>query len=367
MDDKDEEEVFASKRVYDNNLKEADFRKRKVTDTGLNKRIKVPDPACTSKEVKIQGLVDALEEVAVKAGMDEVSCLRAGKPAVSTLSESAKKGRDSLKAREKAGELVILSTDKSGKRAVMSREKYIETMQPHIDGDSSHTREEVDLIEKHFNGAAAQILKAFRVGEDWHQEERLKSAYSASHNQVPSLNQTVKDHKKELKTRALCHAQAGQSPNGPLAALVGELLDPFLREIDQDDRTEVKSTEELCHEVGKVNKRVAVDGPRRGPFQVDGRLIVGGKDAEAFYPNIDIETAAEEAKLEIIESDVEVKGLATENVALFLACSMTQEQIDAEGLTNVVHTRKNRKGAKPGLTCKAITGGPKTRDSDKIR
>ena len=211
---------------------------------------------------------------------------------------------------------------------------------------------------------AAQILKAFRVGEDWHQEERLKSAYSASHNQVPSLNQTVKDHKKELKTRALCHAQAGQSPNGPLAALVGELLDPFLREIDQYDRTEVKSTEELCHEVGKVNKRVAVDGPRRGPFQVDGKLIVGGKDAVAFYPNIDIETAAEEAKMEIMNSEVEIKGIDTENVALFLACSMTQEQIDLEGLSNVVHTRKHKKGARPGLTCKAITGGPKTRDSD---
>ena len=107
-----------------------------------------------------------------------------------------------------------------------------------------------------------------------------------------------------------------------------------------------------------------MDGPRRGKFPKDGKLIVGEKDAEAFYPNIDIETAAEEAKLEIIESDVEVKGPDTENVAIFFACSMTQEQIDAEGLTNVVHTRKNRKGARPALTCKAITGGPKTRDSD---
>ena len=57
---------------------------------------------------------------------------------------------------------------------------------------------------------------------------------------------------------------------------------------------------------------------------MDGRLIVGGKDAEAFYPNIDIETAAEEAKIEIINSEVEIKGIDTENVALFLACSMTQ-------------------------------------------
>ena len=170
-----------------------------------------------------------------------------------------------------AGDIVVLSTDKSGEKAVMSREKYVDTMQQHIEGDPVHTREELDLVEKHFNGAAPQILKAFKVGEDWHHEERLKSAYSASHNQVPSLNQTLKDL------------------NGPLASLVGELLDSFLKEINRIDRTEVKSTKELCHEVEKANRRVAMDGPKRGPFQRDGSLIVGGKDAEAFYPNLDIE------------------------------------------------------------------------------
>ena len=88
------------------------------------------------------------------------------------------------------------------------------------------------------------------------------------------------------------------------------------------------------------------------------------KIAEAFYPNIDIETAAEEAKREIIESEVEVKGVDSENVALFLACTMTQEKIDSEGLSHVVHSRKHKKGTRPGLTCKAVTGGPKTRYSD---
>ena len=59
--------------------------------------------------MKIQGLVDALEEVVVKAGMEEVSCLKAGKVANLTLSESPRKERDSLKAREKAGtELQLL-------------------------------------------------------------------------------------------------------------------------------------------------------------------------------------------------------------------------------------------------------------------
>ena len=60
-------------------------------------------------------------------------------------------------------------------------------MQPHIEGDSVHTREEVDLVEKRFNGASAQIFKAFGWREDWKHEARLKSAYSASYNSEPNI------------------------------------------------------------------------------------------------------------------------------------------------------------------------------------
>ena len=58
--------------------------------------------------------------------------------------------------------------------------------------------------------------------------------------------------------------------------------------------------------------------------------MIGSKDAEAFYPNLDVDVAANEAKLEIMESELEIKGLDTEELALFLACTMTQEEIDQE-------------------------------------
>ena len=50
--------------------------------------------------------------------------------------------------------------------------------------------------------------------------------------------------------------------------------------------------------------------------------------------------------------------------ALFLACTMTQEQIDSEGLKHVVHHRKKKNGGQPGLTCKAVFGGPVEREKD---
>ena len=55
----------------------------------------------------------------------------------------------------------------------------------------------------------------------------------------------------------------------------------------------------------------------------------------------------------------------TNEVTLFLACRMTPEQIKEEGLIDVVHKRSLKNGARPGLTCKAITGGPALRQQDR--
>ena len=92
-----------------------------------------------------------------------------------------------------------------------------------------------------------------------------------------------------------------------------------MKEADDEDRTEIISTEELCHKIGETNARIKVDGNRRGPFQLDGGLTVGSMDVEKFYPNLDIDQTEEEAKLEILESKVELKGVDSDEVALFLA------------------------------------------------
>ena len=180
------------------------------------------------------------------------------------------------------------------------------------------------------------------------------------------MKQTLKDHKPppNIATRLICRAKSDQSPNGPLAELVGDLLDPFIKEADLGDRTEVISTEELCHDIKMTNEKILRAGLGESLFQQDGKIVVGSMDAEKLYPNLDIGQVAEEVKQEIIDSPVEVKGVDPNKVALFLAYSMSQEEIDAENLTQVVNTRRAKKGTRPGLTSPAITGGPKVRSED---
>ena len=54
---------------------------------------------------------------------------------------------------------------------------------------------------------------------------------------------------------------------------------------------------------------------------------MGSKDVKAFYLSIDINVAAEEAKQEIEESDLEAE-VETEELALFLTSTKAQEEID---------------------------------------
>ena len=364
LDEQEEEAILASKRVYDQEEGKVDFRKKRVTDMATCKRITVPNAAEASKEAKIQVLVNNLEDAVRRNQKKEAECLKAGGPdSLSTMSEAARRGKQRILEREKAGELVLLASDKSGKLAVMSPTLYKDCMQPHIEGDTEHTREEVVEAERQFNGAATQILRAFKVGEDWSHQERFKSACNAKNNEIPSLSQYVKDHKEELKTRPVCKAQVQQSPNGPLADLLCELLNPFVEEADKASRTEVRCTEELSSRLTRVNEKIKAEGLSKGPYQKDGGLVVGSKDVKSFYPEMDVEDA-EEARLEVEESDLEVE-VDTVEVALFLACSMTQQEIDEEGLKDVVHRRRFRAGARPGLTCKAVTAGPAGRQADR--
>ena len=105
-------------------------------------------------------------------------------------------------------------------------------------------------------------------------------------------------------------------------------------------------------------------GLRRGRFQQAGQLVVGSKDVEAFYPSMDVDLAAEEVKQEVEESKVDIE-MDTNEAALYIACTMTPEEIEEEGLTNVVHRRRYKNGPRPGLTSKAVVGGASQRLEDQ--
>ena len=119
-----EEQVLASRRTFNFQEGQVDFKKKRVTDMVTCKRITVPEAAKNGKEAKIQVLINNLEEVLLKSIRDEKRCHRAGGPTRSTMNKRAVRGRLRLLEREKAGELVLVCSDKSGKLYPMSRALY---------------------------------------------------------------------------------------------------------------------------------------------------------------------------------------------------------------------------------------------------
>ena len=86
-------------------------------------------------------------------------------------------------------------------------------------------------------------------------------------------------------------------------------------------------------------------------------------DFEAYFPSADVDFAAERIEETVVQSEVDVR-VDTEALALFVACSNTQEEISARGLELVVHQRRYTGSTRPGMKCAAITGGPKARDEN---
>ena len=67
---------------------------------------------------------------------------------------------------------------------------------------------------------------------------------------------------------------------------------------------------------------------RKGPYKMDGIVIIGSMDVEAYYPNMDVLVVAKEAKKEVMESSLTIEGVNMDEVALFIACSMNQCEIE---------------------------------------
>ena len=93
-------------------------------------------------------------------------------------------------------------------------------------------------------------------------------------------------------------------------------------------------------------------------------LVSVSLDFDAYFPSLDIGKCASLAEETVANSNVEVE-CDTNELALFIACTHSVEDIKAAGLTNLVHKRRFKHGTRPGMTCAAITGGPKARAEDE--
>ena len=194
-----------------------DFRKKRTTDIKTNQRVYLPEPRPLREESELSVRNDIWEAEIRKYRSEH--CDEEDVQTESNLSESEKRGLKKLKKRADAGEIVIGTTDKSGKLCVSSFDSYVRQGRKHVGDDRAVDWPDIYSIRRRMSCHARVLVKVFKIGESHgsDNERRVRGAYQQDCDTIPILFTLPKDYKDkeengDPKTRPVCGAK--RSVNG---------------------------------------------------------------------------------------------------------------------------------------------------------
>jgi hypothetical protein len=353
------EEVIAN-RVVNEEEKTVNFAKKRVTELKTCRRITVPKSLKSTRlETKIINLTSNLEEEVKK----EHKKRQQQKIVETILSKQQMCGKKKLLARVKKKEIVLAESDKSGKVTAVKTENFLEMIAPHVENDEIVNMEDVEEAEKEMSAMSMIIARVLRLGESNGQEARVASAMKSASSKIPPLDAMIKDHKKvqNIPVRGVCKSK--ESPNGILNDLIGDFLEAHVCTNIKDKSDECTSTEEMCAKIKEVNDRFEQEEEGLEQEQIEQlpKPVIGSYDIIAMYPELDMKKCAETAR-RMTENSEMTTNVNSEQLGLFIASTMTQEQINAEGIQDIVHSRRYTMGGRPGIVAKSVTGSDTERE-----
>ena len=237
-------------------------------------------------------------------------------------------------------------------------------MQPHIEADCTINDAQLRKCIQECNGTAAILSRIFNLCKSHQQDDntgqdRVRQALKQDLAMAPPYTYGLrKDHKNttEPPLRPVCGAST--APNNIVSHMLAQVLKRVAEEVEGD--RSVSSTEEMIAIISKVNK-----GIRDTNIERRQEVCVGSMDVKALYPSITKEWVVKILKLQLMNTPVNFKNINWNEAALYIAVSYTPDEIDAEGLKDVIHKRRYSRGQKPGLTSNRILSGPKPDQSEE--
>ena len=366
--DNDSLEKALETQVYDSVLNEASFAKMRVTSLKTCRRVTIPPPLPEKEEAKIQSVISDIEKAINK------EAIRNDKLRVrpSTLTKVELTGLKMLRKRTKKGEAAIVATDKSGKMSVLSKSVYDEKILEHTNMDQIISMSDVAKLETVLSATSSSLAKVMQIGEAWGQTDRVQSAVKSELSSIPPLAMLLKDHKEgsNKPIRPLC--RSAESPNGVLSELTSKVMQIVGKDINSRQLTKVCSTEQVCAILEDINDNTPenldcliqcgiIEQASLAQHQIEvhpdsmPEMVVGSMDVKALYPSLDIEHSVQIIREQMLDSQV-MFDTNVPALALHLAATNTQKQLDREGLAEVCHSRRYNMGQRPIITSKSVTG-----------
>jgi hypothetical protein len=168
----------------------------------------------------------------------------------------------------------------------------------------------------------------FRVGASWGHQKRVTNATTSTNVPPPPLYGLRKDHKAEPHpVRPVCGAK--QAPNRRLGHFLSNIINDY---VDcAESKTECRSSEEMRAAFETFNK---LNKEKR----VECKII--SMDIKALYPSMSWKEIVVSVKELIMDSDMVIQNVDWAEVVKYLAVMMTDQQIEEEGLRNVIPKRR---------------------------
>ena len=204
----------------------------------------------------------------------------------------------------------------------------------------------------------------FKVGENegLKNQDRCKEALISEACTVPKMYTMSKTHKERKEgedpaTRPV--AAANKCINGAPGDVACMILDGLLEaEDEQEDSGEVQSTGEMVYHIKEAKIKIQ----ERGTNTISGSL-----DAKALYTIIPVKTIAKDCKELMIRSKVKFEGVDYGWAAKYVAMTCTLEEIEEEGLEDIVPGRRKTGGTRPGITSREVFKDEMAEERKEIR
>ena len=238
------------KEAIDKSLNYAAMR---ATDIPTVARLCPPAPSTIKKEKVLEAVKDRLLDTVSK--YQNQYCNKSGKIKNQNISKSEENTIKEVKENIKNKDIVVFTTDKSGRFTVDTPKNYTEAVMKHTRNDVQIETERVKQIENKMNQHMKQFNKMFKVGSEHEHERRVEMATHSTNTPAPPLYGLRKDHKvtenviEGPPVRPVCGAN--QAPNSRLGNFLSKIVNEYADAANI--RTECRSSEEMRASFEKYN------------------------------------------------------------------------------------------------------------------
>ena len=212
-----------------------------------------------------------------------------------------------------------------------------------MQSDCDVTDEFHEKAQKVVNAHSIMWVRFLRAGEAVGGQDRIKRNMLVQDSTLALLYALRKDHKKYdcpvqgPPVRPVCGAASAYNTR------LSHLLSMMLTEVWKEAESVCMNTEEMLVEFKRVNRE-----------EIREDIIIGSADVKALYQSLDIPFAIDKACEIFYNSTIQVAGVDTNELGLYLAVNKTEKQLEQLNIPRYCPTRRTKRGRPPTITGCAI-------------